>query len=126
MCIRDRANPGWSKEEQSFAEEFLDHGRAIRAEREIAAAENRPANFSQLLTSWGGATIAYRRRLIDAPSYTLNHEEVTKAFQQGIQFVEMVSPVAVDVDEHGHASAIKLKLKEIDSHKIPNLSLIHI
>ena len=114
------ANPGWSEEEQSFAEEFLDHGRAIRAEREMAAAENRPANFSQLLTSWGGATIAYRRRLIDAPSYTLNHEEVTKAFQQGIQFVEMVSPVAVDVDEHGHASAIKLELKEIDSHKIPN------
>jgi len=114
------ANPGWSEEEQSFAEEFLDHGRAIRAEREIATAENRPANFSQLLTSWGGATIAYRRRLIDAPSYTLNHEEVTKAFQQGIQFIEMVSPVAVDVDEHGHASAIKLELKEIDSHKIPN------
>ena len=29
-----------------------------------------------LMNSWGGVTLAYRRRLIDAPSYTLNHEEV--------------------------------------------------
>ncbi len=114
------ANPGWSEEEHCFAEEFLEHGRAIRAERKKAAAENRPANFSPLLTSWGGATIAYRRRLVDAPSYTLNHEEVTKAFQQGVQFVEMVSPIAVDVDKHGHASAIKLELNEVDTTKVSN------
>jgi len=114
------AEPGWSDEEQGFADEFLEHGRAIRAEREAAAAENRPANFSPLLTSWGGATIAYRRRLIDAPSYTLNHEEVTKALEQGIHFVEMVSPVAVDIDDLGHAQGIKLELQEIDEHNRPN------
>ena len=115
------AKPGWTDEEQLFADEFLEHGRAIRTEREIAAAENRPADFSPLLTSWGGATIAYRRRLIDAPSYTLNHEEVTKAFQQGIQFVEMVSPVAVDVDEYGHASAVKLELRKTVADRDSNV-----
>ena len=115
-----RAEPGWNEEEQGFANEFLEHGRAVRAERETAAAEDRPANFSPLLTSWGGATIAYRRRLIDAPSYTLNHEEITKAFEQGIHFVEMVSPIAVDIDDHGHAQGIKLELQEIDEHNRPN------
>ena len=35
---------------------------------------------------WGGGTIAYRRRLIDSPSYTLNHEEVAKAMEEGIRF----------------------------------------
>ena len=120
LDLNGEAEPGWTEEEQGFADEFLEHGRAVRAERKMAAAENRPANFSPLLTSWGGATIAYRRRLIDAPSYTLNHEEVTKAFQQGIHFVEMVSPVAIDIDEHGHANAIKLELKEGDEHKRPN------
>ncbi|MBH89096.1 MAG: pyridine nucleotide-disulfide oxidoreductase [Magnetovibrio sp.] len=115
------AKPDWSDEEQSSADEFLEHGRAIRNERKLAAKENRPADFSPLLTSWGGATIAYRRHLVEAPSYTLNHEEVTKAFQQGIRFVENVSPVSVDVDEYGHANAIKLELKETSTGRNPNL-----
>ena len=109
------AIPDWTEEEQFFADEFLEHGRAIRSEREKAAAEKRPADFSPLLTSWGGATIAYRRRLVDAPSYTLNHEEVTKAFEQGIRFVELVSPVSVEVDKYGHADAIKLELKKTNA-----------
>ncbi|MBT4932584.1 MAG: FAD-dependent oxidoreductase [Rhodospirillaceae bacterium] len=110
----------WSKEEQGFAEEFLQHGKAIRDERQAAAKEDRLPNFAPLLDSWGGATIAYRRRLIDAPSYTLNHEEITKAFEQGINFAEMVSPVAIDVDDHGHAQAIKLEVQELDEHNRPN------
>ncbi len=114
------ADAGWTTEEQGFAEEFLEHGKAIRAERQAADAEGRLANFAPLLDSWGGATIAYRRRLIDAPSYTLNHEEITKAFEQGMRFAEMVSPVAIDVDEHGHAQTIKLELQEMDEHNRPN------
>jgi NADPH-dependent glutamate synthase beta subunit-like oxidoreductase/NAD(P)H-flavin reductase len=117
---RDSGDPGWTEEEKGFAEEFLEHGRAIRAEREAAAAQNRTPNFSPLLDSWGGATLAYRRRMIDSPSYTLNHEEITKAFEQGIHFAEMLSPVAIEVDEHGHAEAIKLELQEIDEHNRPN------
>ena len=41
-----------------------------------------------MLDSWGGATIAYRRRLIDSPSYTLNHEEVAKAMEEAMRFAE--------------------------------------
>ena len=43
-----------------------------------AAREGRHRTSSDLLNSWGGVTIAYRRRLIDSPSYTLNHEEVAQ------------------------------------------------
>src|SRR5947208_7829699 len=57
----------WSEEDAEVAEEFLLHARAIRAERAAAAAEKRPPKLIDLLRSWGGATIAYRRRLIDAP-----------------------------------------------------------
>ncbi|NQV48765.1 MAG: FAD-dependent oxidoreductase [Rhodospirillaceae bacterium] len=110
----DEADTGWTAEEQEFAEEFLEHGRAIRAERQAARAENRSPDFAPLLNSWGGATIAYRRRLKDAPSYTLNHEEVTKAFEQGVRIAELLSPVAVDIDEHGHAQAIRLERQEIN------------
>ena len=100
---------GWTEEEEEISDVFIAHGKAIRAEREAAHTENRPPNFALLLDEWGGATIAYRRRLIDAPSYTLNHEEVTKAMEQGIRVAELVAPVAVDIDEGGHAQALQLE-----------------
>jgi NADPH-dependent glutamate synthase beta subunit-like oxidoreductase/NAD(P)H-flavin reductase len=99
----------WSAEDTATAEEYLEHGRAIRTERKAAARENREANLIALLNSWGGATIAYRRRLIDAPSYTLNHEEVAKALEEGVQFAEELTPEAVEIDGYGHASALRLK-----------------
>jgi len=60
------------------------------------------------VNGWGGVTIAYRRRLIDSPSYTLNHEEVFKALEEDIRFAEGLSPVAVEIDANGHASALKV------------------
>ena len=61
-------------------------------------------SWSTLLNSWGGVTIAYRRRLIDAPSYTLNHEEVAKALEEGIRFAESLTPEEVELDQYGHAA----------------------
>src|SRR5229473_8692483 len=66
---------------------------AVRAECEAAEREGRAPRLAQLIDSWGGVTIAYRRRLVDAPSYTLNHEEVAKAMEEGIRFAEMLTPV---------------------------------
>jgi hypothetical protein len=73
----------WNAEETEAAGEFIEHARAIRAERAAAAHDGRVPNFVPLINSWGGVTLAYRRRLIDAPSYTLNHEEVNLALQEG-------------------------------------------
>ncbi len=98
----------WSAEENESGDEFIAHARAIRAERAAAAREGRPVNLIDLLNSWGGVTIAYRRRLIDAPSYTLNHEEVALAMHEGIRFAECLSPEEVELDRHGHAAALQL------------------
>jgi NADPH-dependent glutamate synthase beta subunit-like oxidoreductase/NAD(P)H-flavin reductase len=98
----------WNGAEREVAEEFLAHARALRAEREAAAREGRPPRFAKLIDSWGGVTIAYRRRLIDAPSYTLNHEEVAKAMEEGIRFAEMLTPEAVEVDLFDQAAALRL------------------
>ncbi|HYP04678.1 MAG TPA: FAD-dependent oxidoreductase, partial [Bryobacteraceae bacterium] len=105
----------WNTEEQEIASEFIEHGRAIRAEREAAAKEGRPANLIDLLNSWGGSTLAYRRRLIDAPSYTLNHEEVAKALEEGVRFAECLSPEGIEVDSYGHASAITFSQLKADA-----------
>ncbi len=101
----------WTPEEVATADEFLAHGLAIRAERDLAAREGRDPKLIDLLNSWGGVTIAYRRRMIDAPSYTLNHEEVAKALEEGVRFAESVTPDEVEVDQYGHAAALWVWVK---------------
>ncbi len=91
--------PAWNAEERGIAEEFIAHARALRR----ASPEQRLS----LLKSWGGATIAYRRRMIDSPSYTLNHEEVEKALEEGIVFAEGLTPVRIEIDTYGHARAVR-------------------
>jgi NADPH-dependent glutamate synthase beta subunit-like oxidoreductase/NAD(P)H-flavin reductase len=105
---------GWSVEEGQAADEFLTHARAIRAERAAAAKEDRKPNLIGLLNSWGGVTIAYRRRMIDSPSYTLNHEEVWKALEEGIRFAECLTPESVEVDSFGHAAALHVTRRAFD------------
>jgi NADPH-dependent glutamate synthase beta subunit-like oxidoreductase/NAD(P)H-flavin reductase len=105
----------WSAEEAGIADTFIAHARAIRAERAAAAKESRAARVLELLQGWGGVTIAYRKRLVDSPSYTLNHEEVEKALEEGITFAEGLSPTRVEVDEHGHARAIRLRTQLRDA-----------
>ncbi|MFO1218060.1 MAG: hypothetical protein U1E89_06685 [Burkholderiaceae bacterium] len=51
-------------------------------------------------------TIAYRKRLVDSPSYTLNHEEVEKALEEGIRFAECLAPTRIDVDAGGAVESI--------------------
>jgi len=103
----DAVREKWDDQEREIAEEFLAHARAVRKERSAAEREGRAARIVELLQHWGGVTIAYRRRLIDSPSYTLNHEEVEKALEEGIAFAEGVSPVAVDVDNYGAVRGIR-------------------
>ena len=74
-----------------------------RRARDAPSAKAATPDIAGLVNGWGGVTIAYRRRLIDSPSYTLNHEEVLKALEEDIRFAEGLSPVAVEVDANGHA-----------------------
>ena len=109
----------WTPAEREVAVEFIEHACAIRAERELAQREGRAPHLVKLIDGWGGVTIAYRRRLIDSPSYTLNHEEVAKAMEEGIRFAELLTPVEVDVDVFGQAAALRLtrhSVTEVGGH----------
>lgn len=101
-------DPGFLNDETGIAEEFIRHARAIREERAAATREQREPRVAALLQGWGGSTVVYRRRLTESPSYTLNHEEIEKALEEGIGFAEGLSPTAVEVDAHGHANALLL------------------
>jgi len=111
---RDSVEASWLPAERRRAEEYLAHARTIRAERECARREGRAPRILELLDSWGGVTIAYRRRLIDSPSYTLNHEEVEKALEEGIHFAEGLTPLAIEVDAQGCASGLSVSVQHND------------
>lgn len=104
----------WTAIEAEVAETFLTHARALRAERTAAAEAGREPRIQALLDAWGGSTIAYRRRLIDAPSYTLNHEEVALGMQEGIRFIERATPIRVEIDPTGHATGLTLAIAPTD------------
>ena len=96
----------FDEEEVRVMQEFLEHGRAIRAERERADEAGEEPNFVPLVQSWGGVSLVYRKRLQDSPAYRLNHEEVQKALEEGINFVECMNPTEAVPDEHGAVEAL--------------------
>jgi len=120
----DRVRAAWSPEEREVAEEWLGHARAIRDERAAAAAEGREARIRELLQSWGGSSIVYRKTLQEAPSYRNNWEEVEKAFQEGIRFVEGLSPVGVALDAYGHAAGLRCKAADGTETVLPARSIL--
>ncbi len=87
--------------------EFLAHGRAVRAERERARRTGAPPDFVPLLRQWGGVTIAYRRGMNESPAYTRNHEEISKAFEEGIYYAEGLDPKEAHVDGYGQVESIE-------------------
>ena len=109
-----RVDAAWTPAEREAAVEFLAHGRALRGERAAALREGRTARIAEMIIAWGGVTIAYRRRLIDSPSYTLNHEEIEKALEEGIRFAEGLTPLAIEVDAEGAARALRVSQQQRD------------
>lgn len=102
-------------EELMVIREFLDHGRAIREERARAASAGEEPNFVPLVQSWGGVSLIYRKRLQDSPAYRLNHEEVQKALEEGINFVECMNPTEAVPDEFNAVKALVFERLNYDA-----------
>ncbi len=70
-------------------------------------------NFAPLVEKWGGVSLVYRRDMSDSPAYRLNHEEITKFFEEGVRFVEKLSPLACIPDERGALKAVEFERLEL-------------
>lgn len=95
-----------SEIEASILEEYLEHGRQVRDERERARAAGEAPDFTPLIRRWGGVTVAYRRKMAESPAYLRNHEEIEKALEEGIFYAEGVTPTEAKLDSHGHVEAM--------------------
>jgi NADPH-dependent glutamate synthase beta subunit-like oxidoreductase/NAD(P)H-flavin reductase len=84
-----------------------EHAAAIDAERAAAAREHREPKLQPLLDSWGGVSLVYRKSLQDSPAYRLNHEEVQQSLEEGVRYIENLSPTEAVLDDRGHVSALK-------------------
>jgi len=105
QTVRNR----YDKEETIILDEFLEHGKAIHAERQRAEAAGEQPHFQPLVESWGGVTLFYRKGMKDAPAYRQNHEEINEALEEGIALAEGMSPLGADADEYGHLNAVEFE-----------------
>ena len=96
----------WDERERAIVTEYVAHARALRAERKAAVDEGRAPDIKGLLDKWGGVVMVYRRDLAQSPSYRLNHEEVSKAVEEGIHVLDNHAPQGVVVDKWGEACAL--------------------
>ncbi|HTR03857.1 MAG TPA: FAD-dependent oxidoreductase [Thermoanaerobaculia bacterium] len=96
-------------EERDVLDRLLAHGLAVRKERERARTAGEKPDLARLCREWGGVSIAYRRTLEESPAYRLNHEEVIKALEEGIAFVESLEPEEAVADEYGKLRAVRFQ-----------------
>jgi NAD(P)H-flavin reductase len=110
---KDKIFSGLDEENQGVLETFLEHGKAVVAVRQQAARNNESPDFLPLIRQWGGVTLAYRRGLNESPAYLRNHDEVVKALREGIFYAEGVEPVEALLDDFGHVSGLRCRVKEL-------------
>ena len=96
----------YDEEETLILDEFLEHGRAIRAERQRAEAVGETPDFQPLVAQWGGVTMFYRKGINNAPAYRQNHEEIAEALEEGIMLAEGMNPKKANADDYGHLSSV--------------------
>jgi len=97
-------------------DEFLGHAIDLEQERLLAKQENRQCNTVALLRRFGGVTIVYRRSMQDSPAYKRNHEELTKALEEGIYYAQALEPDAVILDQQGKTSSLRCRWRILDEH----------
>jgi len=103
-------------EERTVLDEIVGHGRAIRDERAAAQREGRAPQLQPLLDSWGGVSIVYRRTVKDSPAYRLNHEEVAKSLEEGVRYVELMSPIEAHPNPFGAVEAMSFERQRFDEN----------
>jgi NADPH-dependent glutamate synthase beta subunit-like oxidoreductase/NAD(P)H-flavin reductase len=80
-----------NEEERQIAEEFLSDAKKIAQQDK---------NFPKV-------KILYRKKMQDSPAYRLNHQELEKAMEEGIEFIENISPIEIKTDSYGWVEGLK-------------------
>ena len=107
--LGDSLFEGLSSEDTEIANEFIEHAKKLR--------EN-PSKKTELLKSFGGSHIVYRRTIKESPAYRLNHEEIIHGLEEGISFIENITPIEVELDQYDAAQSLIHKNGKIPARTI--------
>lgn len=101
-------------EEKRILERMLAHFEQLKQER-----QKQKPDIAALIRQWGGVRVVYRRGLNDSPAYRLNHEEVQKALEEGIEFFEHLTPTEAIPDTFGHLDGMRFLRQNGQSLDLP-------
>jgi NADPH-dependent glutamate synthase beta subunit-like oxidoreductase/NAD(P)H-flavin reductase len=111
-------------EERELLDRLLAHGALVRRERDRARSAGEEPDFARLCRDWGGVSIVYRRALEESPAYRLNHEEVIKALEEGISFIEGLDPVEAVPDADGMLASVRFRRRDGEIVELPARSCL--
>lgn len=105
-----------NQEEKSIAEEFLSHANLL----------------DKGIKDFLDVKVLYRKKMQDSPAYRLNANELKKAFEEGIEFVEFSAPKEAIIDEFGAVKELlcddervfKCKSLIVAAGTSPNVSIV--
>ncbi len=101
----------------------LAHAKELAEEKARAAKDGTQPRVQELLDKWGGVSLVYRKTLQDSPAYRLNHEEVMKSLEEGVHYIENLSPLEAVLDDRGAVEAVKFQRKDGSEIELPAKTL---
>ncbi len=99
-------------EEWATLEEHLKHAGELENEKWRARTEGRAPRVQDLLNKWGGVSLVYRRSVAESPAYRLNHEEVEKSLEEGVRYLENLSPTEALLGERKEVVGMRFARKD--------------
>lgn len=85
------------KKNNSVDPVLLEHARIL---------EKEPTEKRAWLKKWGGCTLVYRQAIQKSPAYRLNHHELVKAQEEGVDILDNKSIQKIQRDAHGRVEGI--------------------
>jgi len=103
---------------------WLQHAKELEEEYHQAQQENRKPNILKLINTWGGVHLVYRKKLQESPAYILNHPELQKALEEGINFWEEMTICKIHIDKNHTITSALFKHKDAPSIQHPVKSIL--
>ena len=126
---------------KKFAEKWRKFGENKIADKFLAMLSDEEKNIAQEFLQDANnlgddsrfkAQILYRKKITAAPAYRLNHQELQKALEEGVEFIDEVVIDKIIIDEFDHVCAIETVDKRLFECRtlimavgsVPNLSFV--
>lgn len=104
----------FSESESEKLRTWVTHGEAVIALRQAASNAGKDVDFTDLVSSWGGVSMVYRRAITQMRSYRQNAHELQSCLDQGIRLYTDCTPVRAVIGDDGSVAALLCLRRQLD------------